>query len=115
MRTRSHYIRAYTHKYFHFPETVAATSPKLTKEAAIAKAEAAIGGKYNNWPTALEYFAKDSDHVVLAHVVQIQNDQTQEWYEAFVDANSGEIVNVVSFVADASVSTLLNCLFRSYI
>ncbi|KAG8689379.1 hypothetical protein FRC11_002881 [Ceratobasidium sp. 423] len=84
------------------PKTVAATTPKLTKEDAIAKAEASLGGKYNNWPTSLEYFAKDSDHVVLTHVVQVQNDQTQEWYEAFVDANSGEVVNVVSFVADAS-------------
>ncbi|KAB5595169.1 Extracellular metalloproteinase mep [Ceratobasidium theobromae] len=84
------------------PKSVAATTPKLSKEDAIAKAEAAIGGKYNNWPTALEYFAKDSDHVVLTHVVQVQNNETQEWYEAFVDANSGEIVNIVSFVADAS-------------
>ncbi|QRV79322.1 extracellular metalloproteinase MEP [Ceratobasidium sp. AG-Ba] len=84
------------------PKSVAPVTPKLTKEAAIAKAEAAIGGKYNNWPTSLEYFAKDSDHVVLTHVVQVQNDVTQEWYEAFVDATSGEIVNVVSFVADAS-------------
>ncbi|CAE6339071.1 unnamed protein product [Rhizoctonia solani] len=84
------------------PKSVAATTPSLTKEAAIAKAEAALGGKYNNWPTALEYFAKDSDHVVLTHVVQVQNAETQEWYEAFVDATSGEIINVVSFVADAS-------------
>ncbi|CAE6415624.1 hypothetical protein ACGC1H_007169 [Rhizoctonia solani] len=84
------------------PKSVAAATPKLTKEDAIAKAEAAVGGKYNNWPTALEYFAKDSDHVVLTHVVQVQNAETQEWYEAFVDANSGEVINVVSFVADAS-------------
>jgi extracellular elastinolytic metalloproteinase len=82
-----------------------AATPTLSKEDVVAKAEAAVGGKYNNWPTSLEYFAKDSDHVVLAHVVQIQNDQTQEWYEAFVDVTSGEIINVVSFVADASVST----------
>jgi hypothetical protein len=53
---------------------------------------------------SFQYFAKDSDHVVLAHVVQVQNDQSDEWYEAFVDANTGEVVNVVSFVADASVS-----------
>ncbi|KAG9127827.1 hypothetical protein FRC07_008837 [Ceratobasidium sp. 392] len=84
------------------PKSVAPATPQLTKEVAIAKAEAALGGKHNNWPTSLEYFAKDSDHVVLAHVVQIQNDQTQEWHEAFVDTTSGEIVNVVSFVADAS-------------
>ncbi|CAE6517796.1 unnamed protein product [Rhizoctonia solani] len=84
------------------PKTVAATTPKLSKEDAIAKAEAALGGKYNNWPTSLEYFAKDSDHVVLTHVVQIRNDKTHEWYAASVDANSGEVVNVVSFAAEAS-------------
>ncbi|CAE6448750.1 unnamed protein product [Rhizoctonia solani] len=84
------------------PKTIASTTPTLTKDQAIAKAEAAIGAKYNQWPTTLEYFAKDSDHVVLSHVVQVQNDQSGEWYEAFVDANTGEVVNVVSFVADAS-------------
>ncbi|CAE6407528.1 unnamed protein product [Rhizoctonia solani] len=84
------------------PKSVASATPALTKEQAVAKAEAATGGKYNKWPTTLEYFAKDSDHVVLAHVVQVQNDQSDEWYEAFVDASTGEVVNVVSFVADAS-------------
>ncbi|KAF8608678.1 hypothetical protein BDV93DRAFT_518742 [Ceratobasidium sp. AG-I] len=84
------------------PKTVAPATPTLTKDQAVAKAEAATGGKYNSWPTTLEYFAKDSDHVVLTHVVQIQNAQTDEWYEAFIDASSGEVVNVVSFVADAS-------------
>ncbi|KAG8688482.1 hypothetical protein FRC11_005376 [Ceratobasidium sp. 423] len=84
------------------PKTVASTTPKLSKEDAIAKAEAALGGKYNNWPTSLEYFATDSDQVVLTHVVQVQNDGADEWYAAYIDANSGEVVNVVSFVAEAS-------------
>ncbi|KAF8608948.1 hypothetical protein BDV93DRAFT_583571, partial [Ceratobasidium sp. AG-I] len=84
------------------PKSVASPTPALTKDQAVVKAEALTGGKYNNWPTTLEYFAKDSDHVVLTHVVQVQNEQSDEWYEAFVDASSGEVVNVVSFVADAS-------------
>ncbi|KAG9074930.1 hypothetical protein FRC06_010373, partial [Ceratobasidium sp. 370] len=84
------------------PKSVASATPTLTKDQAVAKAETATGAKYNNWPTSLEYFAKDSDHVVLTHVVQVQNDQTGEWYAAYVDAASGEVVNVVSFVADAS-------------
>ncbi|KAF8593454.1 hypothetical protein BDV93DRAFT_461173 [Ceratobasidium sp. AG-I] len=84
------------------PKSVASASPTLTIDQAVIKAEAAIGGKYNSWPISLEYFAKDSDHVILTHVVQIQNEKTGEWYEAYVDANSGEVANVVSFVADAS-------------
>ncbi|CAE6480313.1 unnamed protein product [Rhizoctonia solani] len=69
---------------------------------AISTAETAIGGKHNNVPTSLEYFAKDSDHVALTHVVQVRNNETDEWYEGFVDADSGEIVNVISFMAHAS-------------
>lgn len=87
-------------------ESVASATPTLTKDQAVAKAEAASGAKYNNWPTSLQYFAKDTDHVILTHVVQVQNDQTGEWYAAYVDAATGEVVNMVSFVADASVSVL---------
>ncbi|KAG8688056.1 hypothetical protein FRC08_011642 [Ceratobasidium sp. 394] len=84
------------------PKSVSSTQPKLSAADAITKAEKVIGGKYNKWPTTLEYFAKDSDHVVLTHVVQIRNEKTSEWYEAFVDATTGEIVNVIDFSSDAS-------------
>ncbi|QRV93483.1 extracellular metalloproteinase MEP [Ceratobasidium sp. AG-Ba] len=84
------------------PKSVASTQPKLSSDDAIAKAENVTGGKYNSWPTKLEYFVKDTDHVVLTHVVQVQNEESGEWYEAFVDAATGEVVNIVDFVADAS-------------
>ncbi|KAG9094550.1 hypothetical protein FRC06_010710, partial [Ceratobasidium sp. 370] len=73
------------------PKSAPLTQPKLSAADAIAKAEQVIGGKYNKWPTKLEYLAKDSDHVVLTHAVQIRNEKTSEWYEAFVDAATGEI------------------------
>ncbi|KAF8751205.1 Fungalysin metallopeptidase (M36) [Rhizoctonia solani] len=82
--------------------------PKLSKEEAISKAESVTGVKYNNAPTTLEYFAKDNDHVVLTHVVQVRSQEPPEFYSVYVDANSGEVVNVVDFIIDASVSTL-NC------
>ncbi|KAF8600980.1 hypothetical protein BDV93DRAFT_533761 [Ceratobasidium sp. AG-I] len=84
------------------PKSVAAAQPKLTKEAAIAKVEQVTGGKYNKWPTTLEYFARDTDNLVLTHIVQVQNEKSSEWYEASVDATTGKIVNIVDFVADAS-------------
>ncbi|KAG9104086.1 hypothetical protein FRC06_005569 [Ceratobasidium sp. 370] len=84
------------------PRTVAPAIPTLTAVQAIAKAEQALGGKHNDWPTELKYFATDSDHVALAHVIQIQNMHSGEWKQAYVDANNGELVNVVDFVADAS-------------
>ncbi|CCO37494.1 Extracellular metalloproteinase NpI [Rhizoctonia solani AG-1 IB] len=76
------------------PKRVAAVTPELTEEDAISKAEDAIGGKYNTLPTSVEYFAKDSGDVVLTRVVQVQNDDTDEWYEVFVDANSGNNAHV---------------------
>ncbi|KAG9075709.1 hypothetical protein FS749_012600, partial [Ceratobasidium sp. UAMH 11750] len=84
------------------PQTVAPAVPVVSAVQAIANAEKALGGQYNEWPTTLEYFATDSDHVVLAHVVQIQNMHSGEWKQAYIDANNGELVNVVDFVADAS-------------
>ncbi|KAG8695805.1 hypothetical protein FRC08_007548, partial [Ceratobasidium sp. 394] len=84
------------------PRTVASAVPVLTAAQAIAKAEQALGGKYDEWPTELNYFATDNDHLVLAHVIQIQNIHSGDWKQAYVDANSGELVNIVDFVADAS-------------
>ena len=43
---------------------------------------------------------------MLTHVVQIENDETGAWFEAFVDAHTGEVVSVTDFVAHATVSTL---------
>ncbi|KAG9110200.1 hypothetical protein FRC07_008226, partial [Ceratobasidium sp. 392] len=84
------------------PQNIAPATPKLTKDAAIAKAETATGCKYDNWPTSLEYFATDSDHVALTYIVQVRNEQTLEWYAAFVDATSGEVINLVSLASHAS-------------
>jgi extracellular elastinolytic metalloproteinase len=50
----------------------------------------------------VEYIAKDDSTVALAHVIQVQNDD--HWYQAHVDAHTGELINTIDFVADASVS-----------
>jgi len=85
-------------------EKVAASKPTLTVEEAIAAAEKTLGGKFNDHPATLEYVVKADNTAVLTHVVQIQNDETGAWVEAFVDAHTGEIVTITDFVAKASVS-----------
>ncbi|KAG8754500.1 hypothetical protein FRC12_011169 [Ceratobasidium sp. 428] len=84
------------------PQGVPSAIPKLTSLLAIKKAEQALGGKYNNWPTELEYFVKDNGFVVLTHVVQVQDMHSGGLKQSYIDANSGELVNVVDFVADSS-------------
>lgn len=78
----------------------------------IPKAEEALEGKYNGHPAALEYLARPDGTVSLTHVIQIRNEEAGTWYEAFVDAHSGEILSVTNFVSDATVRCV--CLCHSY-
>ncbi|KAI0797286.1 Fungalysin metallopeptidase-domain-containing protein [Irpex lacteus] len=88
------------------PSSVPSSKPTLTLEEAIVKAESALGGKYNEWPATLEFIAKEDGSVALTHVVQIQNDETGAWVEAFIDAHSGELVHITDFVTKASFFVL---------
>ncbi|KAG8930594.1 hypothetical protein FRC02_004015 [Tulasnella sp. 418] len=84
------------------PKNVASATPTLTAKKAITLAEEHLGGKYNQHPTRLEYVLKDNDHAVLTHVVQVEHENGEHWYEAFIDAKTGEIVNLVDFVAQVA-------------
>lgn len=76
----------------------------MSSADAIAKAEELIDGQHNDHPTTLEFLALPDGSAALTHVVQIQNDSTGAWVEAFIDAHSGELRSVTDFVAKASVS-----------
>jgi extracellular elastinolytic metalloproteinase len=75
-------------------------------KTAIAAAESALSGTYNEWPASLEYLVKADGSAALTHVVQIQNEEDGSWREAFVDAHDASILSVTDFVAQASVSPL---------
>ncbi|KAG5637554.1 hypothetical protein H0H81_004185 [Sphagnurus paluster] len=85
---------------------IAPSTPTIPVEAAVTAAEAALEGKYNNHPASLEYLARPDGSVSLTHVVQIQNEQAGTWYEAFVDAHSGDVLTVTDFVSDATYNVL---------
>ncbi|KAI0667557.1 Fungalysin metallopeptidase-domain-containing protein [Trametes maxima] len=88
------------------PSSVPATTPTVSLEDAIAKAESALSGKFNGHPAILEFVAKKDGSLALTHVIQIQDDATGAWFEAFVDAHSGELVQLTDFVAKASYRVL---------
>ena len=92
---------------------VPATTPSISVESAITNAENALLGKFNEHPPTLEFVARKDGSLSLTHVVQIQNDTTGLWVEAFVDAHSGKLVQLTDFVAKASVSAFPPCLRRS--
>ncbi|KAI0739678.1 Fungalysin metallopeptidase-domain-containing protein [Daedaleopsis nitida] len=88
------------------PSSVPSITPSLSLEDAISKAEGALSGKFNEHPPTLEFVAKKDGSLALTHVVQIQNDETGAWFEAFVDAHSGEVVQLTDFVAKATYRVL---------
>ncbi|TBU26937.1 Fungalysin metallopeptidase-domain-containing protein [Dichomitus squalens] len=88
------------------PSNVPSTSPSISVEDAISKAESALSGKFNEHPPTVEFVAKKDGSLSLTHVVQIQNDTTGAWFEAFVDAHSGALVQLTDFVAKASYLVL---------
>ena len=83
--------------------SVPSTTPTISLQDAILKVENALSGKLNEHPPTLEFVAKKDGTLALTHVVQVQNDATGAWFEAFVDAHSGEVIQLTDFVAKASV------------
>ncbi|KAM5541595.1 hypothetical protein V8D89_004785 [Ganoderma adspersum] len=81
---------------------VPSNTPSLSAGDAIAKAESELGGAYDGHPTKLEFIAREDGSVSLTHAVQIRDDDRDMLVEAFVDAHSGDIVQLTDFSAHAS-------------
>ncbi|KAF8872228.1 Fungalysin metallopeptidase-domain-containing protein [Infundibulicybe gibba] len=81
---------------------ITASAPSLNVQSVIPSAENALNGKFNGHPPTLEYLVQSDGSIALTYVVQIQNNKTGTWFEAFMDAHSGDILSVTDFVARAS-------------
>ncbi|KAJ7108331.1 Fungalysin metallopeptidase-domain-containing protein [Mycena epipterygia] len=88
------------------PINTSPSSPTVSLEDAIAAAEDALHGTFNEHPPTLEFLGLEDGSVRLTHVMQIQNADTAAWLEAFVDAHSGEVLSVTDFVTKASYLVL---------
>jgi extracellular elastinolytic metalloproteinase len=86
---------------------VSPSVPTVSLEDAIAAAEDALDGTFNEHPPTLEFLALEDGSLRLTHVMQIQNPETNAWFEAFVDAQTGEVLSVTDFVTKASVRITL--------
>ncbi|RPD58604.1 hypothetical protein L226DRAFT_614631 [Lentinus tigrinus ALCF2SS1-7] len=91
---------------------VASPTPPLPVEDAIAIAEKQLDGTdkiYNpdHFPVPqLEYLMQDDGFVALTHSFQVRNAAAGTWFQAFVDAASGELVSIIDYVAHASYLAL---------
>ncbi|KAI3608437.1 putative extracellular elastinolytic metalloproteinase precursor [Moniliophthora roreri] len=87
-------------------ENIADSEPSIDVNSVISNAEEALDGKKNEIEPTLEYLALEDGSAALVHVFQVQNDEAGSWYEAYVDAHSGELLSVTDFVADLSYTVL---------
>ncbi|KAF8624943.1 hypothetical protein AX17_006969 [Amanita inopinata Kibby_2008] len=93
-----HKVVSFGHSFVK-PTKIASSKPTVSLEDAIASAEKTVDGKYNSHPTTLEFLVLQDGSVALTRVIQIKNEQSGTWYEAFVDAHSGKVLSVTDFVA----------------
>ncbi|TFK95304.1 Fungalysin metallopeptidase-domain-containing protein [Pterulicium gracile] len=84
------------------PTFITDDTPTISVEEATIIAEDELSGTFTGPAARLEYVAQKDGSAALAHVLQIRNEQESTWYEAFVDAHTGELISVVNFVAQAA-------------
>ncbi|KAJ7271283.1 Fungalysin metallopeptidase-domain-containing protein [Mycena haematopus] len=85
---------------------VASSIPTISLADAITAAEQALDGTFNEHPPTLEFLALEDGSLHLTHVIQIQNEETNAWVEAFIDAHTAELLSVTDFVTKASYLVL---------
>ncbi|CCA75065.1 probable extracellular elastinolytic metalloproteinase precursor [Serendipita indica DSM 11827] len=81
---------------------IAPPTPNISKEQAITSAEEKLHGKHNDKAPTLEYYVNQDGSLALTYVVEVQTEDGNHWYEAFVDASSAQVVATNDFVAGAS-------------
>ncbi|KAF5309720.1 hypothetical protein D9611_014433 [Ephemerocybe angulata] len=87
--------------------SIAPSEPTVGLQSVLPQIEDQLDARFHNEtePT-LEYFVKSDGSVALTHVIQAKNAESGAFYEAYVDAHSGELVSVTDFVSHASYTVL---------
>ncbi|KDR71798.1 hypothetical protein GALMADRAFT_143583 [Galerina marginata CBS 339.88] len=78
-------------------KSAASQSPGIEIQDAISAAERRLSGTHNGHPTKTQYLATANGHLALVHAIQIANAGLGTFYEAFVDAHSGQLLSLTDF------------------
>ncbi|KAJ2931005.1 hypothetical protein H1R20_g6081, partial [Candolleomyces eurysporus] len=85
---------------------IADSTPTVSWSSVLPQIEDQLDAKYNKQNATLEYFVKSDGSVALTHVIQTENKETGAFFEAYIDAHSGELVSVTDFVSHATYTVL---------
>lgn len=80
------------------PHKIAPSKPAFDVKSAIDIAEKMLDGDYNQ-RFRLAYLARPDHSSILVYAIQIRNEEANTFYEAFVDAHTGELASLTNFVA----------------
>ncbi|SJL18088.1 uncharacterized protein ARMOST_21660 [Armillaria ostoyae] len=84
---------------------IAPSTPSIALDSSlVSKVEEILLGAYGIM--SLEYLAQPGRSVALTHIIQVQNDDANAWYKAFIHAHSGEIFSVTDFVSEATFTVV---------
>ncbi|KAF9261307.1 hypothetical protein L218DRAFT_1046845 [Marasmius fiardii PR-910] len=88
---------------------IADSKPSIDVNTVVSRVEGQLQGKIvDEIKPSLEYLALEDGSVALVHVFQVRNLEAVTWYEAYVDAHSGELVSVTDFRSDSAYRVLPN-------
>ncbi|RXW20286.1 hypothetical protein EST38_g5569 [Candolleomyces aberdarensis] len=85
---------------------IADSEPTVSWRSVLPTIENQLDATYNGHNASLEYFVKSDGSIALTHVIQTQNAESDAWYEAYIDAHSGELISVTDFVAHATYTVV---------
>ncbi|KAG9052053.1 hypothetical protein FS842_010578 [Serendipita sp. 407] len=74
-------------------------TPSISQEDAIRYAEKALKGAHNDHPPTVAYYVGPLGDLTLTYVVQVVTPGGDHFYEAFVDANDGDVIAFNDFVS----------------
>lgn len=80
------------------PHKIAPSKPAFDVKSAIEIAEKMLDGDYNQ-RFRLAYLARPDNSAILVYAIHIRNEEANTFYEAFVDAHTGELASLTNFVA----------------
>ncbi|PPR02915.1 hypothetical protein CVT24_012208 [Panaeolus cyanescens] len=85
---------------------IASSEPTFAWKSIVADLEGKLDSSLLNDDAILQYFSKDDGSMALVYSVQLRNQEHGSWYEAHIDAHTGEILSINDFASDASYTVV---------
>ncbi|KAJ3541961.1 hypothetical protein NMY22_g3694 [Coprinellus aureogranulatus] len=93
------------------PYKIAPSKPTVDLNAAIATAEDALEAKYTQ-KFRMAYLIRPDHSAILVYAIEVQNDDQDGHYEAYVDAHTGQLVSLTDYAARSFATVRLPLQFR---